>query len=130
MSEVENVAVSDGRCGQTLPRQLGVSHEPRRQTGQVQPEPNRWLEVNTLFNHLCCAESVSTGGMYFGRCDAPEQKQNLPCGVLKKEKQSAEDKQKELAEKIKQQQEKLEALQVSYPQPCLLLQLTVLFKSQ
>ncbi|XP_029960946.1 ATPase MORC2 isoform X2 [Salarias fasciatus] len=45
------------------------------------------------------------------RCDAPEQKQNLPCGVLKKDKPSAEDKQKELAEKIKQQQEKLEALQ-------------------
>ncbi|XP_029018303.1 ATPase MORC2 isoform X2 [Betta splendens] len=45
------------------------------------------------------------------RCDAPEQKQNLPCGVLKKDKQTAEDKQKELAEKIKQQQEKLEALQ-------------------
>lgn len=45
------------------------------------------------------------------RCDAPEQKQNLPCGILKKDKQTAEDKQKELAEKIKQQQEKLEALQ-------------------
>uniref|UniRef100_A0A1A8RMR5 Bromodomain-containing protein 8 n=1 Tax=Nothobranchius rachovii TaxID=451742 RepID=A0A1A8RMR5_9TELE len=45
------------------------------------------------------------------RCDAPEQKQNLPCGILKKEKQTAEDKKKELAEKIKQQQEKLEALQ-------------------
>ncbi|XP_053727372.1 ATPase MORC2 isoform X1 [Synchiropus splendidus] len=45
------------------------------------------------------------------RCDAPEQKQNFPCGVLKKEKQSSEDKQKELAEKIKQQQEKLEAMQ-------------------
>ncbi|XP_054467430.1 ATPase MORC2 isoform X1 [Anoplopoma fimbria] len=45
------------------------------------------------------------------RCDAPEQKQNLPCGVLKKDKQTAEDKQKELAEKIKQQQGKLEALQ-------------------
>lgn len=45
------------------------------------------------------------------RCDAPEQRQNLPCGVLKKDKQSAEDKQKELTEKIKQQQEKLEALQ-------------------
>lgn len=49
------------------------------------------------------------------RCDAPEQKQNLPCGVLKKDKQTAEDKQKELAEKIKQQQEKLEALQVAHP---------------
>lgn len=47
------------------------------------------------------------------RCDAPEQKQNIPCGVLKKEKASSEDKQKELAEKIKQQQEKLEALQVA-----------------
>uniref|UniRef100_A0A8D3CIQ3 CW-type domain-containing protein n=1 Tax=Scophthalmus maximus TaxID=52904 RepID=A0A8D3CIQ3_SCOMX len=45
------------------------------------------------------------------RCDALEQKQNLPCGVLKKDKQTVEDKQKELAEKIKQQQEKLEALQ-------------------
>lgn len=49
------------------------------------------------------------------RCDAPEQKQNLPSGVLKKDKPTAEDKQKELAEKIKQQQEKLEALQVSCP---------------
>lgn len=65
------------------------------------------------------------------RCDAPEQKQNLPCGVLKKEKQSAEDKQKELAEKIKQQQEKLEALQVSSrPRPRLRLRLTVLSESQ
>ncbi|XP_028270777.1 ATPase MORC2 isoform X2 [Parambassis ranga] len=45
------------------------------------------------------------------RCDASEQKQNLPCGVLKKDKQTAEDKQKELAEKIKQQQEKLESMQ-------------------
>ncbi|KAM8761139.1 ATPase MORC2 isoform 1-T2 [Acanthopagrus schlegelii] len=45
------------------------------------------------------------------RCDAPEQKQNLPCGVLKKDKQTSEDKQKELVDKIKQQQEKLEALQ-------------------
>ncbi|XP_049618783.1 ATPase MORC2 isoform X1 [Syngnathus scovelli] len=45
------------------------------------------------------------------RCDAAEKKPNLPCGVLKKEKQTAEDKQKELAEKIKQQQDKLDALQ-------------------
>ncbi|XP_056275490.1 ATPase MORC2 isoform X2 [Pseudoliparis swirei] len=45
------------------------------------------------------------------RCDAAEQKQNLPCGVLKKDKQTAEDKRKELAEKIKQQQGKLESLQ-------------------
>lgn len=46
------------------------------------------------------------------RCDAPEQKQNLPCGILKKDKITAEDKRKELEEKIKLQQEKLEALQV------------------
>ncbi|KAM6945125.1 ATPase MORC2 isoform 2-T2 [Lycodopsis pacificus] len=45
------------------------------------------------------------------RCDASEQKQNVPCGVLKKDKQTADDKQKELAEKIKQQQGKLDALQ-------------------
>uniref|UniRef100_A0A7N8YE02 MORC family CW-type zinc finger 2 n=1 Tax=Mastacembelus armatus TaxID=205130 RepID=A0A7N8YE02_9TELE len=55
------------------------------------------------------------------RCDAPEQKQNLPCGVLKKDKPSAEDKQKELAEKIKQQQEKLEALQVHHSFPAVSL---------
>lgn len=48
------------------------------------------------------------------RCDAAEQKQNLPCGVLKKDKPTADDKKKELAEKIKQQQEKLEALEVFF----------------
>uniref|UniRef100_A0A8C9WJ01 MORC family CW-type zinc finger 2 n=1 Tax=Scleropages formosus TaxID=113540 RepID=A0A8C9WJ01_SCLFO len=46
------------------------------------------------------------------RCDAPEQKQNLPVGVLRKDTKSVEDKQREISEKIKQQQEKLEALQV------------------
>ncbi|XP_062310528.1 ATPase MORC2 isoform X1 [Osmerus eperlanus] len=45
------------------------------------------------------------------RCDAAEQKQNLPCGALRKVVQTAEDKQKELAEKIRLQQEKLQALQ-------------------
>uniref|UniRef100_A0A8C9RAA1 MORC family CW-type zinc finger 2 n=1 Tax=Scleropages formosus TaxID=113540 RepID=A0A8C9RAA1_SCLFO len=45
------------------------------------------------------------------RCDAPEQKQNLPVGVLRKDTKSVEDKQREISEKIKQQQEKLEALQ-------------------
>lgn len=50
----------------------------------------------------------------FFRCDAPEQKHNFPVGVLKKEKVTVEDKQKELAEKIRQQQEKLEALQVDF----------------
>ncbi|XP_054851936.1 ATPase MORC2 isoform X2 [Eublepharis macularius] len=48
------------------------------------------------------------------RCDAPEQKQKVPLSVLKKEK-SAEDKQKELTEKIRQHQEKLEALQKTTP---------------
>ncbi|KAK2866855.1 hypothetical protein Q8A67_024972 [Cirrhinus molitorella] len=45
------------------------------------------------------------------RCDAPEQKQNLPVGFLKKDMKSSEDKQKDLTEKIRQQQEKLEAMQ-------------------
>ncbi|KAL4646497.1 MORC family CW-type zinc finger protein 2 isoform X1 [Arapaima gigas] len=45
------------------------------------------------------------------RCDAPEQKQNLPLGLLRKDSKSVEDKQREISEKIKQQQEKLEALQ-------------------
>lgn len=48
----------------------------------------------------------------FVRCDAPEQKQNLPNGVLKKDSKSTEEKQKDLSDKIRQQQEKLEALQV------------------
>lgn len=38
----------------------------------------------------------------------------MPCGVLKKDKLTAEYKRKELAEKIKQQQEKLESLQVAH----------------
>ncbi|XP_076863244.1 ATPase MORC2 [Brachyhypopomus gauderio] len=45
------------------------------------------------------------------RCDAAEQKQNLPVGVLRKDGKTSEDKQKELSEKIRQQQEKLEAMQ-------------------
>lgn len=49
------------------------------------------------------------------RCDAPEQKQNLPVGVLKKDSKSSEDKQKEISEKIRQQQEKLQALQKTTP---------------
>ncbi|XP_053135225.1 ATPase MORC2 isoform X1 [Hemicordylus capensis] len=48
------------------------------------------------------------------RCDAPEQKQKVPLSLLRKEK-SQEDKQKELTEKIRQQQEKLEALQKTTP---------------
>uniref|UniRef100_A0A8B9I1R3 CW-type domain-containing protein n=1 Tax=Astyanax mexicanus TaxID=7994 RepID=A0A8B9I1R3_ASTMX len=45
------------------------------------------------------------------RCDASEQKQNLPVGVLKKDTKTSEDKQKALTDKIRQQQEKLESLQ-------------------
>ncbi|XP_058492627.1 ATPase MORC2 isoform X2 [Solea solea] len=45
------------------------------------------------------------------RCDAPEQKQNLPVGVLKKDKVTVDDKKKDLAEKISKQLEKLDALE-------------------
>uniref|UniRef100_A0A672NBF2 CW-type domain-containing protein n=1 Tax=Sinocyclocheilus grahami TaxID=75366 RepID=A0A672NBF2_SINGR len=45
------------------------------------------------------------------RCDASEQKQNLPIGILRKDIKSSEDKQKDISEKIRQQQEKLEAMQ-------------------
>lgn len=47
------------------------------------------------------------------RCEAAEQKQKVPLGTLKKDLKSHEEKQKQLTEKIRQQQEKLEALQVS-----------------
>ncbi|XP_065594893.1 ATPase MORC2 isoform X2 [Cyrtonyx montezumae] len=49
------------------------------------------------------------------RCEAPEQKQKLPLGTLKKDSKSQEEKQKQLSEKIRQQQEKLEALQKTVP---------------
>ncbi|XP_075773159.1 ATPase MORC2 isoform X1 [Pelodiscus sinensis] len=49
------------------------------------------------------------------RCDASEQKQKVPLGVLKKDIRSQEEKQKQLTEKIRQQQEKLEALQKTTP---------------
>ena len=39
MFKVENTTIPDGRCGQTLPRQLGVSYEPRQHSGQVHTEP-------------------------------------------------------------------------------------------
>nr|XP_060641319.1 ATPase MORC2 isoform X2 [Anolis sagrei ordinatus] len=48
------------------------------------------------------------------RCEAPEQKQKVPLCILRKKK-SQEDKQKELTDKIRQQQEKLEALQKTTP---------------
>ncbi|XP_032085033.1 ATPase MORC2 isoform X2 [Thamnophis elegans] len=48
------------------------------------------------------------------RCEALEQKQKVPLSFLKKEK-TQEDKQKELTDKIRQQQEKLEALQKTTP---------------
>ncbi|XP_010173654.2 ATPase MORC2-like, partial [Antrostomus carolinensis] len=52
------------------------------------------------------------------RCEAPEQKQKVPLGTLKKDLKSQEEKQKQLTEKIRQQQEKLEALQKTTPIRC------------
>uniref|UniRef100_A0A5F8G997 CW-type domain-containing protein n=1 Tax=Monodelphis domestica TaxID=13616 RepID=A0A5F8G997_MONDO len=49
-------------------------------------------------------------------CSASEQKQKVPLGTLKKDFKSQEEKQKQLTEKIRQQQERLEALQVGGPQ--------------
>ncbi|NXA38030.1 MORC2 protein, partial [Eudromia elegans] len=49
------------------------------------------------------------------RCEAAEQKQKVPLGSLKKDLKSPEEKQKQLSEKIRQQQEKLEALQKTTP---------------
>lgn len=50
---------------------------------------------------------------FHARCEAAEQKQKVPLGTLKKDMKSNEEKQKQLTEKIRQQQKKLEALQVS-----------------
>ncbi|NWQ81212.1 MORC2 protein, partial [Columbina picui] len=49
------------------------------------------------------------------RCEAAEQKQKVPLGTLKKDLKSQEERQKQLTEKIRQQQEKLEALQKTTP---------------
>ncbi|NWI53624.1 MORC2 protein, partial [Calyptomena viridis] len=49
------------------------------------------------------------------RCEAAELKQKVPLGTLKKDLKSHEEKQKQLTEKIRQQQEKLEALQKTTP---------------
>ncbi|XP_030085938.1 ATPase MORC2 isoform X8 [Serinus canaria] len=49
------------------------------------------------------------------RCEAAEQKQKVPLGTLKKDLKSNEEKQKQLTEKIRQQQKKLEALQKTTP---------------
>ncbi|NXF96879.1 MORC2 protein, partial [Eubucco bourcierii] len=49
------------------------------------------------------------------RCEAAEQKQKVPLGTLKKDLKTQEEKQKQLTEKIRQQQEKLEALQKTTP---------------
>ncbi|KAL1790957.1 MORC family CW-type zinc finger protein 2 [Sigmodon hispidus] len=49
------------------------------------------------------------------RCEASEQKQKVPLGTLKKDLKTQEEKQKQLTEKIRQQQEKLEALQKTTP---------------
>ncbi|NXA02116.1 MORC2 protein, partial [Nesospiza acunhae] len=49
------------------------------------------------------------------RCEAAEQKQKVPLGTLKKDLKSNEEKQKQLTEKIRQQQKKLESLQKTTP---------------
>ncbi|NXR61000.1 MORC2 protein, partial [Rhadina sibilatrix] len=49
------------------------------------------------------------------RCEAAELKQKVPLGTLKKDLKSNEEKQKQLTEKIRQQQKKLEALQKTTP---------------
>ncbi|NXH52331.1 MORC2 protein, partial [Rhabdornis inornatus] len=49
------------------------------------------------------------------RCEAAEQKQKVPLGTLKKDLKTKEEKQKQLTEKIHQQQKKLEALQKTTP---------------
>ncbi|XP_036210008.1 ATPase MORC2 isoform X9 [Myotis myotis] len=49
------------------------------------------------------------------RCEASEQKQKFPLGTLKKDPKTHEEKQKELTEKIRQNQEKLEAMQKTTP---------------
>ncbi|XP_036305500.1 ATPase MORC2 isoform X2 [Pipistrellus kuhlii] len=49
------------------------------------------------------------------RCEASEQKQKVPLGTLKKDLKTQEEKQKQLTERIRQQQEKLEALQKTTP---------------
>lgn len=56
------------------------------------------------------ATTSLTSSLY--RCEASEQKQKVPLGTFRKDLKTQEEKQKQLTEKIRQQQEKLEALQV------------------
>lgn len=58
----------------------------------------------------CFAITSLTPSFY--RCEASEQKQKVPLGTFRKDLKTQEEKQKQLTEKIRQQQEKLEALQV------------------
>ena len=58
----------------------------------------------------CFATASLSPSLY--RCEASEQKQKVPLGTFKKDLKTQEEKQKQLTEKIRQQQEKLEALQV------------------
>ncbi|KFO38390.1 ATPase MORC2-like [Fukomys damarensis] len=52
------------------------------------------------------------------RCEALEQDQKLPLGTYKKDPKTWEEKQKQLSENIRRQQEKLEALQKTTPIRC------------
>uniref|UniRef100_H0XJK5 CW-type domain-containing protein n=1 Tax=Otolemur garnettii TaxID=30611 RepID=H0XJK5_OTOGA len=49
------------------------------------------------------------------RCEASEQKQKVPLGTLKKDSKTQEEKEKQLTQRIRQQQKKLEALQKITP---------------
>ncbi|XP_029474891.1 ATPase MORC2 isoform X3 [Rhinatrema bivittatum] len=90
----------------TLPFQLSSVEKnfPDRWICSMNPDPeqDRLCVLSALFSSVffsCC------------RCEAAEQKQKLPVGTLKKDTVSHEEKKKHLSEKIRQQQEKLEALQ-------------------
>lgn len=62
--------------------------------------------------HLEPCFAIASLALSFYRCEASEQKQKVPLGTFKKDLKTQEEKQKQLTEKIRQQQEKLEALQV------------------
>lgn len=65
--------------------------------------------------HLEPCFAIASLALSFYRCEASEQKQKVPLGTFKKDLKTQEEKQKQLTEKIRQQQEKLEALQKTTP---------------
>ena len=69
-----------------------------------------WLKRTVSCLGFCFGTTSLTLSFY--RCEASEQKQKVPLGTFRKDLKTQEEKQKQLTEKIRQQQEKLEALQV------------------